>query len=100
MSSAYIAALNREIERAAAAAFMPALDLRQRVIAWHAGLPEVTRHRQFAMAEIELAMGTQGKYLSPIMLGLGWIRRRRWSTSGQYNRYWMPPGTPHTADER
>jgi hypothetical protein len=91
MSSAYIASLNRDREQAAAAMSAPALSLRQRFIDWHAGLPGVARHRAFAMAEIELALGTQGKYLSPVLLGLGWVRRRQWSGRGQYNRYWTPP---------
>ena len=33
----------------------------------------------------------QGKYISAILLSLGWCRRRHWSTTGQYNRYWLPP---------
>jgi hypothetical protein len=43
------------------------------------------------MAEFEAALATQGKYLSPILLNLGWIRKRRWTGSGQYSRYWVPP---------
>lgn len=66
-------------------------DLRQRFVDWHSALPEVTRHRPFAMAEFENALLTQGKYLSPILLKLGWQRRRKWSSRGQYYRYWMPP---------
>ena len=91
MSSAYIASLNRDLEQTAAAVSVPAPNLRQRFIDWHGGLPEIARHRAFAMAEIEQALGTQGKHLSPIMLGLGWVRRRQWSTSAQYSRYWVPP---------
>ena len=91
MPSAYIASLNRDLEQPAAAVSVPELNLRQRFIDWHAGLPEVARHRAFAMAEIELALGTQGKYLSPVLLSLGWVRRRQWSSGGQYSRYWLAP---------
>ena len=90
MPSAYIASLNRELEQAGEATSVPQLDLRQRLMEWHGGLPEIARYRPFAMAEIELALRAQGKYLSPIMLKLGWIRRRRWSSGGQYSRYWVP----------
>ena len=91
MPSAYIASLNRELERTSAVSTVTELDLRQRLVDWHERLPDVAKHRPFAMTEIEEALGTQGKHLSPIMLALGWVRRRRWSTAGQYNRYWVPP---------
>jgi hypothetical protein len=42
------------------------------------------------MVELETALSTQGKYLSPEVLGLGWQRRRKWASSGQYRRYWVP----------
>ena len=90
MTSAYITRLNRYLE-------IPSpppgatQSLRQRLIDWFATLPEVTRQRPFAMAELERALSTQGKYLSPIMLELGWRRGRKWSSRGQYNRFWLPP---------
>lgn len=89
--SAYIARLNLDIERAAAAISVPAPDLRQRFIEWYAAIPEISRQRAFAMIELERAFSTQGKYLSPILLSLGWQRRRKWSDGGQYCRYWLPP---------
>ena len=89
--SAYIAGLNREIDRTAAVSSVPQLDLRQRLIDWHDSLPDVAKQRPFAMAEIEQAMRTQGKYLSPILLGLGWVRKRQWTADGPYSRYWLPP---------
>jgi hypothetical protein len=87
--SAYIRALNRELANTAAAPPSKP-DLRQRFLDWHASLPEIARLRPFAMAELEQALGTQGKYLSPVLLSLGWQRRRKWSSRGQYNRYWLP----------
>jgi hypothetical protein len=38
-----------------------------------------------------LAGKTQGKWLSPVLLELGWRRKRIWSGTGQYHRYWVPP---------
>jgi hypothetical protein len=46
-------------------------------------------HPAFAMFEVEAAVGTQGKCLSPILLDLGW-HRRKWSSAGQYLQYWLP----------
>ena len=44
-----------------------------------------------------LALKTQGKYISPVLLELGWTRKRRWASGGgQYNRFWMPPPTRST----
>lgn len=81
--SAYIEHLNRPV-----AAQVPAQSLLQlRFLDWYSNLPEVTRHRPFAMQEFELALGTQGKYISPVLLGLDWQRKRRWSSRGQYHRY-------------
>lgn len=91
MPSAYINQLNRELEINAPVAPRKESDLRQRLLDWHTALPEVSRNRPFAMAELESALGTQGKYLSPILLSLGWQRRRKWSSRNQYHRYWVPP---------
>ena len=63
--------------------------LTDRFIAWYSGLPEVTKNRPFAMSEFEAALKTQGKYISPVLLSLGWVRKRKWSSAGQYHRYWV-----------
>lgn len=90
--SAYVSSLNRLAEAYHAPISAPkAPDLRQRFLEWYASLPEISRNRGFAMAEFEAALSTQGKYLSHILLNLGWMRKRRWSSGGQYNRYWVPP---------
>lgn len=65
--------------------------LRQQFLDWYGALPEIARHRPFSMVEFEKALGTQGKYISPVLLELGWQRKRRWSSLGQYHRYWVPP---------
>lgn len=91
MRSAYISSLNADLDLATSPPAVP--SLRQRFIDWYAALPEIARQRPFAMAELERALCTQGKYLSPILLELGWRRGRKWSSRGQYNRYWTPPST-------
>lgn len=90
MPTAYISALNRDVENLPQAAY-PAPDLRQSFLDWYASLPPVSRRRPFAMAEMEAALGTQGRYLSPILLTLGWQRKRKWTGGGQYSRFWVPP---------
>jgi hypothetical protein len=67
------------------------LSLRDRFLNWYYGLPEFARNRPFSMSEFEAALKTQGKYISPVLLELGWRRERIWSTGGHYHRYWVPP---------
>jgi hypothetical protein len=67
------------------------LSLRDRFTVWYGSLPPVSRERRFSMSEIAAALKTQGKYISPVLLELGWRRKRVWSTTGQYHRYWEPP---------
>jgi hypothetical protein len=92
VSSAYIKALQRNCE-----AEVPPpkpfkrSDLEARFLSWLDNQPEISRLRPYAMTELENALGTQGKYLSPILIRLGWERRRKWSTKGQYLRYWVLP---------
>ncbi|BFG72108.1 hypothetical protein PTKU46_01410 [Paraburkholderia terrae] len=85
--SAYIKQLNRMAE----ANSLQTPPLQQQFQAWYASLPEIARCRPFSMVEFERALGTQGKYISPVLLDLGWRRERRWSSRGQYHRYWVPP---------
>jgi hypothetical protein len=67
------------------------LGLRQRFLNWFRGLPAFSRNRFFGMSEFEVVLKTQGKYISPVLLELGWQRKRIWSTTGHYHRYWVPP---------
>ena len=87
---AYVAHLNRMVEARRAQPSQPS-SLRDRFTSWHSSLPAVSRERRFSMAEFESALKTQGKYISPVLLELGWRRKRIWSTTGQYHRYWEPP---------
>lgn len=65
--------------------------LRDRFLTWFATVPEIARQRPWGMIEFERALGTQGRYISPVLLALGWRRKRKWGTAGQYCRYWVPP---------
>ena len=92
---AYLADLNRiklEAEQKVSIA-QPHSNLHARFLAWYNSLPEIARCRPFAMLEIEQALKTQGKYISPILLSEGWQRRRKWNLKGQYPRYWVPNGS-------
>ena len=71
--------------------FQPILSLREKLITWYRNLPEISRYRPFSMKEIEAAVESQGRYISIILLDLGWQRKRKWSTQGRYMRYWLPP---------
>jgi hypothetical protein len=89
---AYIAELNKLI--ATQSSPPQPLSLRQRFLDWYCSLPEFARNRRFAMSEFEAALKTQGKHISSVLLDLGWQRKRIWSITGQYHRYWLPP--PHS----
>jgi hypothetical protein len=88
MTIAYVRSLQQ-----AAAQSQPSQpsSLRDRFERWHRSLPAVSRDRRYSMAEFEAALKTQGRYISPALLELGWRRKRIWSTTGQYHRYWQPP---------
>jgi hypothetical protein len=44
-----------------------------------------------AAAARESALAAQGKYISAVLVDLGWERKRKWASKGHYNRYWAPP---------
>jgi len=87
MTTAYI----RSLEQAARPQPSQSQSLRDRLLRWYRGLPAVSRDRRFSMSEIQSALNTQGRFISPVLLELGWRRKRVWSTTGQYHRYWEPP---------
>lgn len=89
--SAFIKSLQRSIEAEAVPQQLPKPDLKQRFIEWFASVPEISRVRLYSMVELERALGTQGRFLSPILVSLGWVRRRKWSSKGASPRYWVPP---------
>lgn len=78
----YAAQLKKRAEARQAQPSQPS-SLRDRFTGWYASLPAVSRDRRFSMSEFEAALKTQGKYISPVLLELGWRRKRIWSTTGQ-----------------
>lgn len=92
MPSAYIRSLQLDLDAEAAPRQLSTPDLKQRFVEWYASIPEISRVRPYSMTELESALGTQGRFLSAILLSLGWERRRKWSSTGQSPRYWVPPG--------
>lgn len=89
--SAYIKSLQRSLEADGSQTLLSKRDLESRFLAWLDSVPEISRLRPYSMIELERGLDTQGRYLSPILLRLGWKRRRKWSSTGQYHRYWVPP---------
>lgn len=89
MSSAYLRSLEKQLPLPASKPKVPPLETR--FLAWFNSLPEFTRDRPFSMREFELALGTQGRFISPVLLRLNWQRRRQWSSRGQYFRMWIRP---------
>jgi hypothetical protein len=92
MSTAYIRSLQRILEADASAELSKKSDLEAKFLSWLVSQPEISRDRPYAMTELETALGTQGRYLSAILIRHGWTRRRKWTGKTQYLRYWVPPG--------
>jgi hypothetical protein len=94
---AYLSELNRAAAAsqagrpAAGAAGAPAGSLHDRFVQWYAALPTLARNRPFAMVEIERALGTRGRFISAVLIRLGWRRQRIWTGAGPFHRYWLPP---------
>jgi hypothetical protein len=89
MNSAYVRQLNSRIT-----VRQPAperLSLKDRIEAWFDNQPAVSKVRPYSIVEIETALATQGRYVGPILMSLGWVRRRAYSGAGPYHRYWVPP---------
>jgi hypothetical protein len=91
VSSAYIKLLQSSLKADTAPDQQSKPELKQRLISWLESVPAVSRVRPYNMVELERALGTQGRFLSPVLLSLGWERRRKWSSEGQSPRYWVPP---------
>lgn len=67
--------------------------MRDKFEKWYGSLPLVSRNRRFSMSEFEAALKQPGRLISPTLIELGWRRKRVWSTTQQYNRYWEPPSS-------
>ena len=87
VSSAYLRSLEKMLPPPASKPKVPPLEAR--LAAWLQSLPEFTRNRPFSMREFELALGCQGRFISPVLLRLGWRRQRLWNSRGSYHRYWQ-----------
>lgn len=85
---AYIAELRRTISQTACPTKRPSLEKRFR--GWFDSLPAEMKNRPFSMHEFEEAMGSHGRYISAVLVQLGWRRMRVWSAQ-RYCRYWIPP---------
>lgn len=92
MSSAYLRSLEKLLPPPASKP--KAMPLEERFVEWFNSLPEFARDRPFSMREFEIALGSQGRFISSLLLRLGWRRQRRWSSKGQYHRFWIPPELP------
>lgn len=93
MTSAYVRQLQRETHANDGTAELTPPTLEQRIVMWYESQPAVSRDRRYSMVELERALGTQGRFLSPVLCRLGWKRGRQWSSTGPNPRYWVPPGT-------
>jgi hypothetical protein len=91
VSSAYIRSLRRSLEAQELSAQLSNQGLESRFLTWIDSQPEISRIRPYSMVEMEKALETQGRYLSPILLRHCWERRRKWNGKNQYLRYWVPP---------
>ena len=87
--SAYLKQLNQALA-ARISASRPA-SLEQRFREWFYGQPDVIRNRMYSMQEFERALGVPGRLISPVLLRVGFQRKRKWNSIGQYHRYWQPP---------
>lgn len=86
--SAYI----RQLELHCTAPLPPRLPtLEEQFEQWWASQPLATRSRAYSMQELEKALVTQGRYLSPILVKRGWVRHRCWQHRQHYFRVWLPP---------
>lgn len=92
--SGYLENLKRVVaERHAAAAAArahKARPLHEKIRDWFAGLPAQERRTHYTMAELALIFNTAPGRIGTALHLLGWERRRRFSGSDSYCRYWVP----------
>lgn len=98
---AYIATLKRQTaerlaQRDAAAAAQisdPRAELRARLTAWYDALPPDARPPGgFLLETVRKAVHATPQALGVALDELGWSRKRIWSNTGPFRRYWFPPG--------
>jgi hypothetical protein len=91
MGTAMTAAWSRELIEESGTDQISKPDLKQRFLVWFDSQPEISRVRPYSMIELERALGVPGRVLGPVLMSLGWTRHRRWSGSGPFARFWLPP---------
>lgn len=89
MCSAYLRSLEKLLTPPASKPKVPPLEAR--FLEWFNSLPEFTRNRFWSIQEIAVALGTQPRFLSPILVAHNWVRNRKWDNKKHYHRYWVPP---------
>lgn len=53
---------------------------------------ELVRKKSYRFSEIKAAIGCcQDSELSAALVQLGWVKRRKWATTGANLRAWVPP---------
>lgn len=97
---AYIAELRRfaaerRAQRAAQAAARiadPRAELRTRLVDWYDALPPDARPPGgFLLEDIRKAVHATPQALGLALAELGFSRKRVWSNTGPFRRYWFPP---------
>lgn len=78
----------RHAQRAAERAYN-ARPLEVKIRDYFAALPPHQRRTQYTMAELVLLFNAAPGRIGTALHQLGWERRRRWSGSGSYGRYWV-----------
>jgi hypothetical protein len=74
LSGACLAELNKLTEAQRSRSSQPS-SVSDRFKRWYHLLPAVSRNRRFSMSVFEAAPRTQGKFISPVLLELGWRSR-------------------------
>ena len=68
-----------------------ARPLEQKIQDYFAALPPEERRTQYTMEELVLIFNVAPGWIGTALHRLGWQRRRRFSGTGPYARYWVPP---------
>lgn len=97
--NSYIKQVFERNAKIAAARRAPQDPLARLISEWFDGLPPVTRHRRYQIAEIaDVIQDRTGKRpanknISAALLTLGFTRGRDWTRAGRDSRYWLPPSS-------
>ncbi len=89
MCSAYLRSLEKLLPTPASKPKVPPLEAR--FVEWFNSLPEFARDRPFSMREFEIALGSQGRFISPLLIAHGWVRKRKWDSQKHFHRLWISP---------